>query len=60
MLMARLDGIEHDLDPGMADFDLFEETHQEIVQVPGSLNEALDALEVDYEFLLHGGVFSPA
>ena len=26
-------------------------------QVPGSLAEALDALEADHEFLLEGGVF---
>ena len=59
MLMAGLDGIEKGLDPGTpADFDLFEEVHAEIAQVPGSLPEALDALEVDNEFLLRGGVFS--
>jgi glutamine synthetase len=59
MLMAGLDGIEHDLDPGApADFDLFEETRETIAQVPGSLTEALDALEVDHEFLLRGGVFT--
>ena len=29
-----------------------------IAQVPGSLAEALDALEADHEFLTHGGVFS--
>jgi glutamine synthetase len=28
------------------------------VQVPGSLAEALDALESDHEFLTAGGVFS--
>jgi glutamine synthetase len=59
MLMAGLDGIEHGLEPGTpADFDLFEETAHDIAQVPGSLAEALDALEVDHEFLLRGGVFS--
>src|SRR5213596_3038339 len=46
MLMAGLDGIERGLDPGApADFDLFEESHAEIAQVPGSLGETLDALE---------------
>ena len=29
-----------------------------IAQVPGSLSESLDALEVDHEFLTRGGVFS--
>jgi glutamine synthetase len=59
MLMAGLDGIERGLDPGApADFDLFEEERGEIPQVPGSLAEALDALEADHEFLTRDGVFS--
>ena len=58
MLMAGLDGIQKGLDPGEpADFDLFEDAHG-IAQVPGSLAEALDALERDHEFLLEDGVFS--
>jgi len=58
MLMAGLDGIEKGIDAGEpADFDLFEEV-TDIPQVPGSLAEALDALERDHEFLLKGGVFS--
>jgi glutamine synthetase len=59
MLMAGLDGIERGLDPGgPADYDLFEESHGDVPQVPGSLGEALDALEADHEFLLRGDVFS--
>jgi glutamine synthetase len=59
MLMAGLDGIENDLDPGSpADFDLFEDPSERIAQVPGSLAEALDALESDHAFLTRGGVFS--
>src|SRR5205807_4252350 len=59
MLMAGLDGIERDLDPGApADYDLFEESHGDVPQVPGSLAEALDALEADHDFLLQGSVFS--
>jgi glutamine synthetase len=59
MLMAGLDGIERGLDPGApADYDLFEETHADIAQVPGSLAETLDALEADHAFLTKGGVFS--
>jgi glutamine synthetase len=59
MLLAGIDGIQKGLDPGApSDFDLFEESHAEIPQVPGSLAEALDALEADHEFLLAGGVFS--
>jgi glutamine synthetase len=59
MLMAGLDGIERELDPGApSDFDLFEESHGDIAQVPGSLAETLDALEADHAFLTKGGVFS--
>jgi glutamine synthetase len=59
MLMAGIDGIKRGLEPGApADYDLFEESHGEIAQVPGSLAEALDALEADHAFLLEGGVFS--
>jgi len=58
MLMAGLDGIERGLDPGEpSDFDLFEDDRG-VKQVPGSLAEALDALEADHAFLTKGGVFS--
>jgi glutamine synthetase len=58
MLMAGLDGIQKGLDAGEpADWDLFEEDRG-VAQVPGSLAEALDALQRDHEFLLEGGVFS--
>jgi glutamine synthetase len=59
MLMAGIDGIERNLDPGSpADYDLFEEERGDVIQVPGSLAEALDALEADHEFLTRGEVFS--
>ncbi len=59
MLMAGLDGIERGLDPGApADYDLFEEAHGDVPQVPDELAGALDALEADHEFLLKGGVFT--
>jgi glutamine synthetase len=59
MLMAGIDGIERDLDPGVpADYDLFEEVGADVPQVPDSLAGALEALEADHEFLLRGGVFS--
>jgi len=58
MLMAGLDGVERGLDPGEpSDFDLFEDDRG-VAQVPGSLAEALDALEADHAFLTKGGVFS--
>jgi glutamine synthetase len=59
MLMAGIDGIRNELDPGTpADYDVFEAADGRIPQVPGSLAEALDALEHDRDFLLAGGVFS--
>jgi glutamine synthetase len=59
MLMAGIDGVERALDPGApADYDLFEEADAAVPQVPGSLDEALDALEADHAFLLRGGVFT--
>jgi glutamine synthetase len=59
MLMAGIDGVQRGLEPGEpADYDLFEENRGPIAQVPGSLAEALDALEADHEFLTRGGVFS--
>ncbi len=58
MLMAGLDGIQNQIDPGEpADYDLYEGGHNTPV-VPGSLGEALQALEADYSFLLEGGVFT--
>jgi glutamine synthetase len=59
MLLAGLDGIAKGIDPGKpSDYDLFEEAGADVPQVPGSLSEALDALEADHEFLLAGGVFT--
>ena len=62
MLMAGLDGIQNRIDPGQPlDEDVFELPEEELAkipQVPGSLDEALDALEADHEFLLKGGVFT--
>jgi len=61
LLLAGLDGIQNQIDPGEpADFDIFEaHDHTPIQQVPGSLAESLAALEADHEFLLKGGVFTP-
>ena len=63
LLMAGLDGIEKKMDPGEPmDVDLYELSAEEakgIPQVPGSLEESLNALEADHEFLLKGGVFTP-
>jgi glutamine synthetase len=60
MLMAGLDGIKKGLMPGdPAEEDLFEEDiMSKYSQVKGSLNEVLDALEEDHDFLLAGDVFT--
>ncbi|HYJ73053.1 MAG TPA: type I glutamate--ammonia ligase [Actinomycetota bacterium] len=62
MLMAGLDGVRNKIEPaGPLDKDLYElppEELSEIPQVPGSLDDALVALEGDHEFLLEGDVFT--
>ena len=62
MLMAGIDGIINKIDPGdPMDVDIYELTSEEISnvpKVPGSLEDSLDALEKDNEFLIQGGVFT--
>ena len=62
MLMAGLDGIKRKIEPPKPiDEDLYElhdERKASIKMVPGSLTEALDALEQDHAFLLAGDVFT--
>jgi glutamine synthetase len=62
MLMAGLDGIEKKLNPGEPlDKDIYALTPEELKGVPvmpGSLEEALDNLQKDHEFLLKGDVFT--
>jgi len=62
MMMAGVDGIKNQIDPGDGfDKDLFElpaEELKEIATVPPSLNGALEALDKDRQFLTEGGVFS--
>ncbi len=59
MLMAGLDGIKNKIHPGApAEKDLFEDV-EGVQMTVGKLNEALDALEADCEFLYEGGVFTP-
>ncbi|HEY1389422.1 MAG TPA: type I glutamate--ammonia ligase, partial [Ktedonobacterales bacterium] len=66
LLMAGLDGIKRGILPeenglGPVDRNIYEmcaEEKQDIKSVPGSLDDALDALERDHEFLLVGDVFT--
>jgi len=62
MLMALIDGIENEIDPGEPlDRDIYEMTKEELdktEKTPVSLEEALTALENDHEFLTRGGVFT--
>jgi glutamine synthetase len=62
MLMAGLDGIAKKTDPGdPLDTDIYALSPEEasnIRQVPGKLDDALDALEADNEFLTKGDVFT--
>jgi len=63
MLMAGLDGVKNKIEPPPpVDKDLYELPAAEakkIKSMPGSLDQALDALERDHDFLLKGGVFTP-
>ena len=62
MLMAGLDGIHNKIDPGgPLDKDIFDLSKEELSKVPvmpGSLDEALQALRDDHAYLTQGGVFS--
>jgi len=65
ILMAGLDGVKNKIDPvaegnGPYDFNLYdlsEEEQAKIKSLPRTLDEALEALEADHEFLTAGGVF---
>jgi glutamine synthetase len=62
MLQAGLDGVKNKIEPpDPIDKDLYDLPPEEagtVKQVPGSLEEVLDALEKDHGFLLEGGVFT--
>ncbi len=62
MLMAGLDGVQNRIEPpDPVDKDLYDLPPEELAkvpQVPGSLEEALAALEGDQDFLKAGGVFT--
>jgi glutamine synthetase len=66
LLMAGLDGIQREIEPGEHGFgpvdkDLYHLSPAELSEirsVPSTLDAALDALEDDHTFLLEGGVFT--
>jgi glutamine synthetase len=63
MLMAGLDGVMNKIEPDNPPLDkntyeLNEREQRRIKTVPGSLPEALNALERDHEFLCKGDVFT--
>jgi len=62
MLMAGLDGIKNKIDPGKpATEDLYELSEADKAKIPtvaSSLDQALEALDADRDFLTAGGVFT--
>ena len=62
ILMAVLDGIQNKIDPGdPLDKNIYDLPPEELAKVPsapGSLEEALNCLKADHEFLMKGGVFT--
>ena len=62
IIMAVVDGIENKIDPGdPLDKNIYNLPPEELAEIgsaPGSLDEALDALKADQDFLLKGDVFT--
>jgi len=62
IMMAAVDGIQNKINPGdPLDKDIYDLAPEELAEVPktpGSLEEALSALEKNHEFLLRGEVFT--
>src|SRR5437660_6942973 len=62
VLMAMLDGIKNKINPGEPldkdMYDLEPEELEKVTKTPASLEEALDNLRRDHEFLLQGEVFT--
>ena len=62
LMMAGLDGIQNKIHPGDAmDKDLYDLPKEEALSIPKvaeTLQEALDCLKEDHEFLTRGGVFT--
>ncbi len=62
LLMAGIDGIQNKIDPGEPlDKNIYGMAPEELAEIgstPASLEDAIDALEADNEFLLKGDVFT--
>jgi len=64
MLLAGIDGVVRKIDPAKEGYGPFDESiadqsaREHIQFLPRNLEEALDALEIDQEFLMRGGIFS--
>jgi len=62
ILMAVIDGIQNKIDPGdPLDKDIYNLPPEELAEIPsapGSLDEALEALKADQDFLMKGDVFT--
>ena len=62
ILMAALDGIQNKIHPGdPLDKDIYDLPPEELANVPhtpGSLRDALNALDADHDYLLKGDVFT--
>jgi glutamine synthetase len=62
MLLAGVDGIKNKIEPPEpVDKDLYDlppDEYGDIATVPASLDEVMDSLEADHEFLLQGDVFT--
>jgi glutamine synthetase len=62
MLCAGIDGIKNQIDPGEPlDVDIYDLSPEELAKIPstpGSLEDALECLEKDHDYLTTGGVFT--
>jgi glutamine synthetase len=62
IMMAAIDGIQNKINPGEPlDRDIYEMSDEELShypKTPGTLEEAIQALEKDHKFLMAGGVFT--
>lgn len=62
VLMAALDGIQNQIDPGQPFdkdmYDLLPEELEDFPKTPNSLEQSLEALRRDHDFLLRGDVFT--